>query len=428
MEKKENILVIGSGGREHAIIKKLLQSKKVTKIYSYPANAGILQDATLADGIDLKDFSTIVHFCKKNTVRYVVVGSEAFLMEGIVDVLEASSIKVFGPKKAGALIEGSKQFMKDIAQKYNIPTAKYKNFSSEKQATEYAKSHPLPIVIKADGLAGGKGVVIALTHKEALSTIKDFFNGKFGEASQKIVIEEFLDGAEASFFAIANEKQVLFLATAEDYKRANDDDKGPNTGGMGSFSPSTIIDKVQKDKIMNRIITPLFNAFSQEKIEYKGIIFAGIMLVKGEPFLIEINCRFGDPETQVFLPLIKNDFFDLIEFVCDKKPLKLSYSSKKAMCVVYAAKGYPENYKTNTEIKNLETIRADGLDILHAGTKKESGKIFAIGGRVLNVVAVASSYAKARKIIYNNISQIVWPNGFYRKDIGLKAKDRGWFF
>lgn len=419
---KQNILVLGSGGREHAIIKKLKQSKKVASIYAHPGNFGIFEDAKRAGGVDLKDFSSVKTFCQQNAINYVVVGSEQFLVEGIVDYLEGFDIKVFGPKRAGALIEGSKQFMKNLAKKYNIPTAKFGNFEKERDALNYIKTMSLPIVIKADGLAGGKGVVISQSFEDAESEIKQFFSGKFGDAGKKLVIEEFLDGVEASFFALFNSKKPIFLLAAEDYKRALDNNEGLNTGGMGSFAPSVIITDALKKQIMHEIIIPLFEGFKKENIEYKGVIFAGIMLVKNKPYLLEINARFGDPETQVILPLIENDFFNLIEFVCDDKEIAIKTTPNKAMCLVLTSKGYPQKFETGTVIKGLENIK--NITVLHAATSKnENNEIIATGGRVLNLVAVLPSYKQARKAIYENAKKVDWKNGFYRKDIGARVED-----
>ncbi len=425
----KKILVIGSGGREHAICEQFKKSPKLEKIFCLPGNAGISEVAEIVDEIKIDEHQKIIDFCQKNKIDFVFVGPEQPLVAGLIDDLEKAGIRAFGPNKNAAQLEGSKIFMKKIAVDNNVPTAIYETFTDEKSAIAFAKKlaeeFKFPCVIKTDGLAAGKGVIIPQNFSEAEETIKEIFAGKFGAAGSKIIIEEFLDGFEASYFVLCDGKNFIPLGFAHDHKRVGDGDTGPNTGGMGTYAPSPFIDKKLEEEIIEKIIRPTLHG-----IEFRGILFAGLMISKNtlEPLvkpllkplakLLEYNVRFGDPETQVILPRIKTDFIDLIEAAIDGRlsEIKVEFDEeKKLVCVVMCANGYPENYEKGTEIKNLDLITE--AKILHAGTIKKDGKILANGGRVLNIVAEATSFTTARDKAYKAIAKIDWKEGFCRKDI-----------
>ncbi len=425
----KKILVIGSGGREHAICEQFKKSPKLEKIFCLPGNAGISEIAEIVDEIKIDEHQKIIDFCQKNKIDFVFVGPEQPLVAGLIDDLEKAGIRAFGPNKNAAQLEGSKIFMKKIAVDNNVPTAIYETFTDEKSAIEFAKKlakeFKFPCVIKTDGLAAGKGVIIPQNFSEAEETIKEIFAGKFGAAGNKIIIEEFLDGFEASYFVLCDGKNFIPLGFAHDHKRVGDGDTGPNTGGMGTYAPSPFIDKKLEEEIIEKIIRPTLHG-----IEFRGILFAGLMISKDtlkplvKPLLkplaklLEYNVRFGDPETQVILPRIKTDFIDLIEAAIDGRlsEIKVEFDEeKKLVCVVMCANGYPENYEKGTEIKNLDLITE--AKILHAGTIKKDGKILANGGRVLNIVAEATSFTTARDKAYKAIAKINWKEGFCRKDI-----------
>ncbi len=425
----KKILVIGSGGREHAICEQFKKSPKLEKIFCLPGNAGISEIAEIVDEIKIDEHQKIIDFCQKNKIDFVFIGPEQPLVAGLIDDLEKAGIRAFGPNKNAAQLEGSKIFMKKIAVDNNVPTAIYETFTDEKSAIEFAeklaKEFKFPCVIKTDGLAAGKGVIIPQNFSEAEETIKEIFAGKFGAAGNKIIIEEFLDGFEASYFVLCDGKNFIPLGFAHDHKRVGDGDIGPNTGGMGTYAPSPFIDKKLEEEIIEKIIRPTLHG-----IEFRGILFAGLMISRNtlEPFvkplakplvkLLEYNVRFGDPETQVILPRIKTDFIDLIEAAIDGRlsEIKVEFDEeKKLVCVVMCANGYPENYEKGTEIKNLDLITE--AKILHAGTIKKDGKILANGGRVLNIVAEATSFTTARDKAYKAIAKIDWKEGFCRKDI-----------
>ncbi len=417
----KKILVIGSGGREHAICEQFRKSPKLEIIFCLPGNAGIAEVAKIVDGIKIDEHQKIIEFCQENKIDFVFVGPEQPLVAGLVDDLEKAGIRAFGPNKNAAQLEGSKIFMKKIAVDNNVPTAIYETFTDEKNATEFVKKlaqeFNFPCVIKTDGLAAGKGVIIPQNFAEAEVAIKEIFAGKFGEAGNKIIIEEFLDGFEASYFVLCDGKNFVPLGFAHDHKRVGDGDSGPNTGGMGTYSPSPFIDKKLEEEIIEKIIRPTLRG-----IEFRGILFAGLMISKNIPKLLEYNVRFGDPETQVILPRIKTDFIDLIEAAIDGRlnEIKVEFDEeKKLVCVVMCANGYPENYEKGTEIKGLDLITE--AKILHAGTIKKDGKILANGGRVLNIVAEAASFESARSKAYEAIAKIDWKEGFCRKDIAKKV-------
>lgn len=415
------ILVIGSGGREHALIRALLRSPSVESVVCIPGNAGI---AAEVECIDLFANRDIAKYCRDNAINLVVVGPEQPLVSGLADVLKEENIPVFGPGAKGAQLEASKDFTKQLCSKYNIPTADYATFDKRADALAYVKSKGAPIVIKADGLAAGKGVTVAANVKDALQAVEDCFDGVFGEAGTKVVIEECMVGEEVSFFALCDGRQAYPFASAQDHKRAYDDDKGPNTGGMGSFSPTPLVTPEMSATIMRDIINPTMRGLYEEGIEYIGVLFAGLMMTKTGPKLIEYNCRFGDPETQSILARYTGDLA-LLLLGCARSKLdekQIQFSEEAAVCVVMAAKGYPGNYVKGTLIRNLERA-ADNLktSIFHAGTMRPAENWLANGGRVLNVVATGGSLRQARYRAYEAIEMIDWPEGFFRKDIGAKS-------
>ncbi len=419
MTEKINILVLGGGGREHALCWKLAQSEKCARLYCTPANGGISELAETIE-LDITDHQATVTFCQKAQIKLVVIGPEAPLTEGLADSLRAKNIPTFGPGKQAAQLEGSKGFTKDICTRYHIPTAAYKRCTSKDEALTFLKTQPLPIVIKADGLAAGKGVIIAETEQEAHQAVETMFGGKFGEAGTEIVIEAFLQGEEASFFAICDGKTALPLATAQDHKRLNDGDKGPNTGGMGAYSPAPIMTNARCHYVMKHIITPTLQAMAEQGTPYQGILYAGLMVGENGIDLIEYNARFGDPECQVLLPRLKTDLVDLLLWACNGELAgkNIEWHEQAALTIVMAAKGYPNTYQKGSEIKNLETT--EGL-IFHAGTKKENDKIYANGGRVLTITAMGDTIQQAHEKAYKMAKKIDWEDGFYRKDIGWRA-------
>ncbi|MDX2083426.1 MAG: phosphoribosylamine--glycine ligase [Rickettsiales bacterium] len=420
----KKILVIGSGGREHAICEQFTKSRQLKKLFCLPGNAGISAVAEIVTNIEINDHQKIIAFCQKEKIDFVFIGPEQPLVAGLVDDLQKAKIPVFGPSKKAAQLEGSKIFMKKIAADNAIPTAAFASFSDAKKALQFAKKLGFPCVVKADGLAAGKGVVIVKNSTEAENTIEEILLGKFGAAGNKIIIEEFLTGFEASYFVICDGKNFIPLGFAHDHKKVGEGETGLNTGGMGSFSPSPFIDKKLEKKIINKIVKPTLRGLENIGTPFKGILFAGLMINKNNAKLLEFNARFGDPETQVILPRIKTDFIDLIEAAIDGKlnKIKIEFDeNKKLVCVVMAAKGYPENYQKFTEIKNLSAVKIAGVKILHAGTIKKDDKILANGGRVLNIVAQAKSFKSARIKAYKAIDLIDWQGGFVRRDIAGKC-------
>ena len=417
------ILVIGNGGREHALVEAIKKSNKAKEIFCLPGNAGTHHIATNINNVDIKKFTEIKKFIKKKKIDLVIVGPEKPLVDGIVDYLEKNKIKVFGPNKRASKLEGSKIFTKKICKNYNIPTAKFKIFKNKIKAYKYIKSSEFPLVIKSDGLASGKGVYICENIKKANKAITDIFNGKFGEAKQ-ILIEELLRGEEMSFFVISDGKTIKKFGTAQDHKKIYEGDKGPNTGGMGAYSPSLLEDKLMDKKILNKIIYPTFKSLKDMKIHFKGFLYAGLMIVKNQPYLIEYNVRMGDPECQTILPRLKTDFLRVISKSVEGKlsNLQIKWKDKKSLCIVLTSKGYPGKFKNNLEIKNLSNYKSKNDQIIfHAGTKIKNDKVFSNGGRVLNFVSLSKSLKKSRKKLLSLIKRINWNNGFYRKDIGFKA-------
>ncbi|MDB5620991.1 phosphoribosylamine--glycine ligase [Tardiphaga sp.] len=421
-----NILLLGSGGREHALAWKLASSPLVTKLWCAPGNAGIAQEAECV-ALDVADHAAVIAFCAAHKVDFVVVGPEAPLAAGIVDDLALAGIKAFGPSKAAARLEGSKGFTKDLCQANNIPTAAYQRFTDAAAAKTYIRAQGAPIVVKADGLAAGKGVVVAETLNDALDAIDMMLGGGFGEAGAEAVVEEFLVGEEASFFVLCDGEHALALATAQDHKRAYDGDNGPNTGGMGAYSPAPVMTDAMCARAMDEIIYPTLRAMSAMGAPYKGVLFAGLMITDDGPKLIEYNCRFGDPETQVLMIRLMSDLLPALIASVDGqlKNFDLRWFPDPALTVVMAAKGYPGDYEKGTRIAGLDrAARIEGVEIFHAGTKASGDWILANGGRVLNVTASGKTVAEAQRRAYEAIGLINWPEGFCRRDIGWQAVAR----
>jgi phosphoribosylamine---glycine ligase len=418
-----NILLLGSGGREHALAWKMAASPLTDRLFCAPGNAGIAQEAECV-ALDLADHAAIIEFCRANRIGLVVVGPEAPLCAGIVDDLEAAGIKAFGPSRVAAQLEGSKGFTKDLCRATNIPTAAYERFREADKAQAYVRQHGAPIVVKADGLAAGKGVVVAESIAEAETAIEMILGGDLGAAGAELVIEECLVGEEASFFALCDGETALPLATAQDHKRAFDGDKGPNTGGMGAYSPAPIIDDAMSARVMDEIIDPTLRAMKAMGAPYKGVLYAGLMLTAAGPKLIEYNVRFGDPECQVLMPRLMSDLVPALLASRDGvlKSLDLRWHPQAALTVVMAAKGYPGAYAKGSVIEGLpEAAAVEGVEIFHAGTKQDGGHIVANGGRVLNVSALGQTVGEAQARAYAAIARIHWPEGFCRHDIGWRA-------
>ena len=418
-----NILLLGSGGREHALAWKMAASPLTGRLFCAPGNAGIAQEAECV-ALDLADHAAIITFCRANSIDFVVVGPEAPLCAGIVDDLEAAGIKAFGPTRAAAQLEGSKGFTKDLCRSAGIPTADYERFSNAHEAKAYARSRGAPIVVKADGLAAGKGVVVAESLAEAEAAIEMILGGELGEAGAELVIEEFLDGEEASFFALCDGETALPLASAQDHKRAFDGDKGPNTGGMGAYSPALIIDAAMSARVMAEIVQPTLRAMKGMGAPYKGVLYAGLMITAEGPKLIEYNVRFGDPECQVLMPRLMSDLLPALLASRDGvlKSLDLRWHAQAALTVVMAAKGYPGPYAKGSVIEGLADAAAvEGVEIFHAGTKQDGSHVVANGGRALNVSALGKTVSEAQARAYAAIARIRWPEGFFRHDIGWRA-------
>ncbi|MDB3886154.1 phosphoribosylamine--glycine ligase [Candidatus Pelagibacter sp.] len=416
--------IIGSGGREHAICHALDNNKRIKKIYCFPGNAGTEEIAENVS-LNLENFNQLKDFIILNKIDLIIVGPEKPLVDGIVDYLEANNIKVFGPNKLASQLEGSKIFTKNLCEKYNIPTAKFGIFKNTIDAIHFIKKTKYPLVVKADGLASGKGVYICENIKDAEIAITEVFNGKFGEA-ESILIEEFLKGEEMSYFIITDGKTIKKFDTAQDHKRVFEGDKGKNTGGMGAYSPSRLIDIELDKKIMTKIIEPTIRGLKVIGTKYKGFLYAGIMIVDNEPYLIEYNVRMGDPECQTILPKLKSDLLEILLLCCNEKlsTIEIEWHNKKSLCVVLCSKGYPEKFKKNMLLENLNRILFNQNEYcFHAGTSISDGKVYATGGRVLNFVCLSENFLDARKRIINSITSLNWENGFYRKDIGYRVID-----
>ncbi|QWG22679.1 phosphoribosylamine--glycine ligase [Bradyrhizobium sediminis] len=421
-----NILLLGSGGREHALAWKIAASPLVTKLWCAPGNAGIAREAECV-AVDVANHAAVIDFCRAHAVDFVVVGPETPLAAGIVDDLAVAGIKAFGPGKQAAQLEGSKGFTKALCTEFNIPTGAYGRFTNAAEALAYVRAQGAPIVVKADGLAAGKGVVVAMTLAEAEAAIAMMFDGGFGEAGAEVVIEEFLSGREISFFALSDGETAIALASAQDHKRVFDHDEGPNTGGMGAYSPTPFVTPEIHDQIMSRIILPTVAGMKARGTPFRGVLYAGVMLTPDGPKLFEYNVRFGDPECQVLMLRMMSDIVPAMLASCDGqlKNFDLRWFPDSALTVVMAAKGYPGDYGKGSVIEGLDdAAKIDGVEIFHAGTKADGKKILASGGRVLNVCASGKTVSEAQSRAYAAVDRIQWPEGFCRRDIGWQAVAR----
>ena len=419
------IAILGSGVREHALAVQISKSKKLDKIYCIPGNAGTDSIGNNVN-LELDNFDEIYRLIKNEKIDLVIVGPEKPLVDGIEDFLNEKNIKVFGPNQKVAQLEGSKIFTKKICEKYNIPTANFGIFRDKEETFKFLQNRKMPLVIKADGLAAGKGVYICKDIESSKNAVIEIFNGKFGKADQ-ILVEEFLEGDEMSYFVISDGLCFKSFNTAQDHKRVGEGDTGKNTGGMGSYAPSKLINKNLEEKIINRIIKPTLRAIKDMDQIYNGFLYAGLMIKDNEPYLIEYNVRMGAPECQTILPLLKSDLLDLIVASCNNnlKEKNIEWFEKKSLCIVLCSKGYPESYKKNIDIPNLQKIRSSNNNfIYHAGTKISDNAILAVGGRVLNFVSISDNYLDSRNEAINQIEKLNWKNGFYRSDIGFKVIDK----
>ena len=417
-----NIGLIGSGGREHALCKKISDSKLVKKIVCFPGNAGTSLLANNVE-VDILDFKAILKLIKFYRIDLVIVGPEEPLVLGIVDYLKKNKIQVFGPSKYAAKLEGSKAFMKKICFQNNIPTARFKICKKKEEVNSFLNNCKLPIVVKADGLAAGKGVTICKTKRQLIKSTSEIFQGKF-KSSKKVVLEEFLNGEEASYFIIVDKNNFKFFGTAQDHKRAYENDKGPNTGGMGAYSPAPIVTKDLEKKIISKIIKPTLRALKKRGESYNGFLYVGLMIKNNEPYLIEYNIRMGDPECQVILPRLKTDLVQIFNKAVKNKlkKIKIKWKKEKSMTIVLCAKGYPRSYKKNLLIKNIKKIKSSKTThIYHAGTKIFNNQLSSNGGRVLNFTTIGKDFITIRRKIISNIKKLNWKEGFYRKDIGWKV-------
>ncbi len=417
-----NIALIGSGGREHALCSKILESPKINKVFCIPGNAGTSKIAINLQ-IDYSNFNLVLKTIKLKKIDLVLVGPEQPLVDGIVDFLEKNKIKVFGPNKYASQLEGSKAFMKSICKKNNIPTANFQVCKKKKDILEFLSKSELPVVVKADGLAAGKGVTICYSKEDVLKISNEIFLGKF-KSSKKLVIEEFLTGEEASYFIAVDNKSFSFIGSAQDHKRVGENETGPNTGGMGAYSPALIINKNLEKKIKNKIIKPTLLALKRKGKPFKGFLYAGLMIKNNEPYLIEYNIRMGDPECQVIMPRLETDLIDIILSCLENRirKLRIKWKKNKCMTIVLCSKGYPNKYKKNIIINNLNQIVLNKKSmIFHAGTDLINNKIVATGGRVLNITSTGNSFLNIRKTIFKIIKKLNWKHGFYRKDIGWRV-------
>lgn len=420
------VLLIGSGGREHALAWKLAASTKLEKLYCAPGNPGIAEYAELA-ALDVADHAAVIAFAKDKAIDLVIVGPEAPLVAGLADDLNAANIRVFGPSKLAAQLEGSKGFTKDLCARFDIPTGAYGRFNNAPKAKAYVREMGAPIVVKADGLAAGKGVVVAMTLDEALDAVDACFEGAFGSAGAEVVVEEFLDGEEASFFCICDGKTALSLGSAQDHKRVGDGDTGVNTGGMGAYAPAPVMTPEIVERTMRELIEPTMRGMAEIGAPFSGVLFLGLMIGKDGPKLIEYNTRFGDPECQVLMMRLESDLLDLINAAVDGRldQVSLEWKDQPALTIVMAAEGYPTNVKKGSTIRGLDKLDGiEGLKVFHAGTAEKDGELIANGGRVLNVTAIAETVAEAQANAYDAVKKIDWPEGFYRSDIGWRAVER----
>ncbi|HEY1836640.1 MAG TPA: phosphoribosylamine--glycine ligase [Rhizomicrobium sp.] len=421
-----NVLLIGSGGREHALAWALSASPLLTKLWCAPGNAGIAEVAECVP-IGAMDFDKLIAFAEEKKIDFVVIAPDNPLVGGLWDKMEAAGIKASGPSMAGAILEGSKGFVKDLCREVGIPTAAYQRFRDASSAKAFADTLGLPVVIKADGLALGKGVIIAETNADAAKAIDFMFEGGFGESGSEVVVEEFMQGEEASFFALSDGEHVVPLVGAQDHKRAFDGDNGPNTGGMGAYSPAPVLTPALEQIAMETFIKPTVAAMASRGRLYQGVLYLGLMITKDGPKLVEYNCRFGDPECQVLMPRLKSDLLTTLIAMRDGQlaNIDLRWRDEVALTVVMASKGYPGAYEKGTEIRNLDAASAvEGVQIFHAGTERRDGKLLAVGGRVLNVTALGRDVAQAQARAYKAVDLIDWPGGFCRRDIGWRALKR----
>jgi phosphoribosylamine---glycine ligase len=421
-----NVLLIGSGGREHALAWAISASPLLSRLYCAPGNAGIAEVAECVS-LDVADHAAVVGFCRERDIGLVVIGPEAPLVAGLADDLAAAKIKAFGPSKAAAQLEGSKGFTKDFCTEFGIPTAAYGRFKDKASALAYLETQPVPIVVKADGLSAGKGVTVAETREAAAAAIEDCFAGAFGAAGAEVVIEECLMGEEASYFVLTDGTHALPLVAAQDHKRVGDGEKGPNTGGMGAYSPAPVMTPQITQRTMEEIIWPTIRGMATRGAPFKGVLYAGLMITAGGPKLIEYNARFGDPETQVLMLRLKSDLLPALVATADGvlEHFNLRWHDEAALTVVMAANGYPGEYAKGSEIRGLDAARAvEGVEIFHAGTIQEGPRLLATGGRVLNVTARGKTVSEAQQRAYRAIAKIDWPGGFCRSDIGWRALDR----
>ncbi|MEK0164106.1 phosphoribosylamine--glycine ligase [Phaeobacter sp. A36a-5a] len=418
-----NILILGSGGREHALAWAVMQNPKCDKLIVAPGNAGIAQIADCAT-FDIEDGGTVVSFAEENAIDFVIVGPEAPLAAGVADRLREAGLLVFGPSEAAAKLEASKSFTKEICDAANAPTAGYGHFTDADAAKAHVREHGVPTVVKADGLAAGKGVIIAMTEDEAMAAIDDMFGGVFGGAGAEVVIEEFMEGEEASLFVLVDGEDVLAIGSAQDHKRVGEGDTGLNTGGMGAYSPAPVLSAEVEAKAMEEIVKPTMRVMAERGMPYQGVLYAGLMIKDGQPRLVEYNVRFGDPECQVLMMRLGAQALDLMQAAAEGRlgDAQVNWADDHAITVVMAAEGYPGSYEKFTEIKGLDALPEDSSNmVFHAGTKEQDGKVLAVGGRVLNVTARGASLQEARDRAYAMVEGVSWPQGFFRRDIGWRA-------
>ncbi|APG47628.1 phosphoribosylamine--glycine ligase [Phaeobacter porticola] len=420
-----NILILGSGGREHALAWAVMQNPKCDKLIVAPGNAGIAQIADCAT-LDIENGGAVANFAEENAIDFVIVGPEAPLASGVADRLREAGLLVFGPSEAAARLEASKSFTKEVCDAANAPTAGYGHFTDAGAAKAHVRKHGAPTVVKADGLAAGKGVIIAMSEDEAIAAIDDMFGGAFGGAGAEVVIEEFMEGEEASLFVLVDGEDVLAIGSAQDHKRVGEGDTGPNTGGMGAYSPAPVLTAEIEARAMEEIVKPTMKVMSDRGMPYQGVLYAGLMIKDGLPRLVEYNVRFGDPECQVLMMRLGAQALDLMQAAAEGRlaEAQVNWADDHAITVVMAANGYPGAYEKGTEIKGLNSLPEDSSNmVFHAGTKRETGKVLATGGRVLNVTARGDTLQEARNRAYAMVDQIDWSEGFHRRDIGWRALD-----
>ncbi|KIC20333.1 phosphoribosylamine--glycine ligase, partial [Leisingera sp. ANG-Vp] len=418
-----NILILGSGGREHSLAWAVMQNPKCDRLVVAPGNAGIAQIADCA-ALDIEDGGAVAAFAEENAIDFVIVGPEAPLAAGVADRLREAGLLVFGPSEAAAKLEASKSFTKEICDAANAPTAGYGHFTDAEAAKAHVRQHGAPTVVKADGLAAGKGVIIAMTEAEAIEAIDDMFGGAFGGAGAEVVIEEFMEGEEASLFVLVDGEEVLSIGTAQDHKRVGESDTGLNTGGMGAYSPAPVLSAEVEARAMEEIVKPTMKVMAERGMPYQGVLYAGLMIQDGQPRLVEYNVRFGDPECQVLMMRLGAQALDLMHAAAEGRlgDAQVNWGDDHAITVVMAAAGYPGSYEKGSEIKGLDALPEDSSNmVFHAGTKAEDGKVLAVGGRVLNVTARGETLQEARDRAYAMVDGVAWPQGFFRRDIGWRA-------